>query len=56
MENANSVRKTHILYFVFVCIFVFQSLTWEDDDKMTFERYVHLQLNLLPLLSNFSAW
>ena len=48
-----------MLYFFLVCLFIFQSLTQEDGDKMTFkcpllssrdhtEKDAHLQLNLLP--------
>ena len=47
-----------------VCLFIFQSLTQEDDKKLTFkwhflayrdhtEKYFHLQLSPLPPLSTF---
>ena len=64
-ENRGSLKKTCLLYLFLVCLFIFQSLTQEDDDKMTFkcpllssrdhsEKDVHLQLNpLLPPLPTF---
>ena len=58
--NKTSLQKTCILYSFLVCLFIFLSLTQEDDDKLTFkcprlsyrdhtEKDVHFELNPLSL-------
>ena len=34
-KNENSLKKTCILYLFLVCLFIFQSITQKDDNKMT---------------------
>ena len=56
-ENRNSLRKTCVLYFFLLCLFIAQSPTQEDGEKMTSRcplslpetTLVHLHLNTLPL-------
>ena len=61
-KSKNSLKKTCILCLFLVFLFIFQSLTQEEDDKMTCKcpllssrdhtrKDVYLQLGLLPSLS-----
>ena len=63
-KNKISLKMTCTLLSFLVCLIIFQSVTQEDDHKMTFicplllyrdhtEKDVHLQLNPLPPLSIF---
>ena len=58
-KNKSSLKKTCIVYLFRVCLFIFQSLTQEYDDKITFkchllsyrdytEKSVRLQLSPPP--------
>ena len=56
-ENRSSLKKTCVLYFFLLCLFIVQSPTQEDGEKMTSKcplslpetTLVHLHLNTLPL-------